>query len=478
MNKYLRFICLIVLFSYCSKDIDENVSSEEIIDEIIVSPENPLFRTLVPNKIFDIIAIKPTPNSITLSVLSYKTCDAKIEYALNGSSDYTQINLSLQGNSPKEIVLSGLMPSETYDYYYSYKVSSSNIYIKSQEYSFKTAKISGSFTMAIIADSHLDMHSDTAVYKKTLSNILESDADFMIELGDTFMNDKYGSDFSMSLYNYLAQRYFLGSVCHSVPLYFVQGNHDGESGYYNDGTSESWAAWSNIMRKKYFPMPEPDIFYSGNSVNDPYIGLLQNYYAWQWSNVQFIVLDPFWYSSLKSKKEPWERTLGLEQYNWLRNVLERSIAKYKFVFIHNLVGGLDNEGQGRGGAEAASLYEWGGENLDGQNEFSSNRPGWEMPIHDLLVKYGVDIVFHGHDHFYAHQELDGIIYQEVPQPSAPENSRPNQASTYGYHQGTILGGTGFLKLSVNSNSAKIEYLGTSVSNSSENKKLLHEYVVY
>jgi hypothetical protein len=35
-----------------------------------------------------------------------------------------------------------------------------------------------------------------------------------------------------------------------------------------------------------------------------------------------------------------------------------------------------------------------------------------------MLENKVNIYFHGHDHFYGKQEKDGMIYQEVPQPSA------------------------------------------------------------
>ena len=54
---------------------------------------------------------------------------------------------------------------------------------------------------------------------------------------------------------------------------------------------------------------------------------------------------------------------------------------------------------------------------------------------------------------------------------------PNQAATYGYKEGTILGGTGFLKLSISPSYAKVEYMVTSTSNASLNKKVLHQYVI-
>ena len=35
-----------------------------------------------------------------------------------------------------------------------------------------------------------------------------------------------------------------------------------------------------------------------------------------------------------------------------------------------------------------------------------------MPVHQLMVKNGVTIFFQGHDHLFARQERDGMVYQE------------------------------------------------------------------
>ncbi len=40
----------------------------------------------------------------------------------------------------------------------------------------------------------------------------------------------------------------------------------------------------------------------------------------------------------------------------------------------------------------------------------------KLPIHQLMVDNGVTIFFHGHDHIYAMEELDGIVYLECPKP--------------------------------------------------------------
>jgi hypothetical protein len=59
----------------------------------------------------------------------------------------------------------------------------------------------------------------------------------------------------------------------------------------------------------------------------------------------------------------------------------------------------------------------GGKNQNGTWEFAEKRPGWRLPIHQLMVKNGVTIFFQGHDHLFARQELDGVIYQETPNPA-------------------------------------------------------------
>jgi hypothetical protein len=113
----------------------------------------------------------------------------------------------------------------------------------------------------------------------------------------------------------------------------------------------------------------------------------------------------------------------------------------------------------RGGAEAAPYFEWGGRNLDGTDGFAARRPGWNLPIHALLVANRVTAVFHGHDHLYAHQSLDGIVYQEVPQPSAVNSaSGPNLAREYHYASGTILSSSGHLRVTVAPEGVEAEYV--------------------
>lgn len=226
-------------------------------------------------------------------------------------------------------------------------------------------------------------------------------------------------------------------------------------------------SWATATRKTYYANPQPNTFYSGS--ND------ENYYAWEWGNTLFIVLDPFRYT--KDQRNPWQRTLGEKQYNWLKETLQKSKASFRFVFIHNLVGGADNKGTGRGGAEAAKFFEWGGFNADSTGGFSANRPGWDKPVHDLLVQYKVNAVFHGHDHLFVKQELDGIVYQTLPQPGAMRYGNINSAKEYGYNSGTVLNAPGYLRVTVEKGKASIEYIQTSIDGKHKNKEILFNYTI-
>jgi hypothetical protein len=90
--------------------------------------------------------------------------------------------------------------------------------------------------------------------------------------------------------------------------------------------------------------------------------------------------------------------------------------------------------------------------------FAQKRLGWPMPIHALLRQHRVQAVFHGHDHLYVHQEKDGIVYQEVPQPGHARYDNTRSAEEYGYRSGTIQGSAGHLRVSVGPQKAVVEYV--------------------
>ena len=420
----------------------------------------------VPAHPFDLILSRPTSNSVTVSALCYDDAAGFIAYGTQPGKLFAKTSTrSFKKNEPVEIILPDLQPNA--QYFYQLRLAQTN----SAEFAFHTARPPGSsYIFTITADSHLDEQTDPLSYQRTLANALADRPDFHIDLGDTFMTEKHPSR-EAAAKQFLAQRYYFGQLCSSAPLLFVLGNHDGESPRGRGSDADSLAVWSNLMRKRYFPNPVPDGFYTGDNVKHPQAGALQDYYSWAWGDALFVVLDPFWFTQKqRGRNDNWSRTLSAEQYQWLKRTLETSQAKFKFVFIHHLVGGADD--QSRGGAEAAPFYEWGGRNADGSDGFKEHRPGWPAPIHQLLLQNKVSAVFHGHDHFYAKQDLGGIVYQEVPQPGYPGNGKsPRSAAEYGYMNGTILGSSGHLRVSVSPEKVMVEYLRANLAGS----EFAHKY---
>ena len=396
-----------------------------------------IFYTDVPEHPFDIILGHPTRESITLSILTYHNMESYLEYGEQPGNygKHTEV-LTLENGVPTELLIEALQPDRRYYYRFRYRESETTEFHASEEYSFHTQRPPGSeFTFTIQADSHLDENSHPEVYTTTLNNALNDKPDFHIDLGDTFMTDKYRDNYQDVFAHYLAQRYYFGLLCHSAPLFFVLGNHDGESGTRLNGKEDNMTVWSNRVRKQYYPNPVPDDFYSGNDTEEEFVGLPENYYAWEWGNALFVVLDPYWPTQNKGN-DPWNRTLGAEQYQWLTQTLEQSEATFKFIFIHYLPGGKDNAS--RGGVAIANRFEWGGHNTEGVFEFPQKRPGWEQPIHQLFVQHHVSAVFHGHDHLFAKEELDGIVYQLVPQPGSRRYDNIRTAEEYGYVYGDVF----------------------------------------
>ena len=415
----------------------------------------------IPAHPIDIILGRPTQRSMMASVLAYQDGEAYIEFGTQaGAYPNKTTTRTLTKNQPAEILVDGLQPNTQYFYRLFYRAGNSGAFASLAEKSFYTQRVPGStFTFDIQADSHLDSNSSLDVYARTLANASADKPDFFIDLGDTFMTEKY-QPYTAAQKQYLAQRHFLGTLAPS-PLFLVLGNHDGEDAPRGNSPVDM-QAWSVKMRMQYFPNPTPNDFYSGNITPDKNVGALQDYYAWEWGDALFVVLDPYWFTPpARGTSDNWSPTLGAAQYQWLKKTLETSRAKWKFVFIHQLVGGLDKDG--RGGIEAAKLYEWGGNNADGSYGFATKRSGWAMPIHQLLVQNKVTAVFHGHDHLFVKQELDGIIYQEVPQPSAARYDQVTSAKEYGYVTGDVLPSSGHLRVTVLSSQVKVDYVRAYLS---------------
>lgn len=405
----------------------------------------------------EVVLGRPTDRSVTVSVLAEEEGEVFVELRPEGEVGWAQTPITpLPPAASVHLLVDGLEPDRAYIYRLRRRVAGAAEFETGAECGFHTARPPGaSFTFAVQADPHLDTNTSPELLARSLGNVLAYRPDFLVDLGDTFMSEKLARTRDEVLARHLLLRSIFADVCHSIPLFLVLGNHEGESLEGVAGGPESLAAWATSFRTAHFPNPEPDRFYAGDESSQPVVGTRQSIYAWEWGDALFVVLDPYWFSPARASDDGWARTLGRAQHDWLERLLTSSRARFMLVFIHSLVGGLDRNM--RGGAEAAPLFEWGGRNADGSWGFDARRPGWGRPIHDLLVAAGVSIVFHGHDHLYARQELDGIVYQEVPQPGWPGLTLQDPAR-YGYVSGVLLPSSGHLRVTVSPSGLTVDYV--------------------
>ena len=442
---------------------------------------------------------KPTDNSITINIVPASTIEYYYEYGTSqgGPYPYSTTPKTAAGGQPDEVVITGLDFNTRYYYRMIYDgdgdVEDGNFEVR-DEHTFHTQRAEGEeFVFTITSDSHAIYNTQ---YQQAMANIETDGPDFHLDLGDTFMADN-DTNQSQVNYEYLAQRdsLYMGRIGTSVPIFITPGNHEEEEGWNLDDMPFSIGVGSIQARKAYFPTPINDGFYSGNVDILPEINATtygnqyrEDYYAWEWGDALFVVIDVYQYTLELSYNpaagegnddsvsgDQWSWTLGEEQYNWLKQTLENSHAKYKFVFSHHVTGGITrpivgvDAGYVRGGAEAAAYFEWGGRNADGSWGFDTMRPGWGVdaehpdgtPIHQLFLENGVSGYFHGHDHLYAYEIRDGIVYQEVPSPSMTGSgfSGIYTAGVYDdYRTDAIYPNSGHLRITVTPTEATVEYV--------------------
>jgi len=453
---------------------------------------------------------RPTDHSITVSVLASKDLEAFFEYGVKPGTYTGKTGVTKsQSGKPFEVLLDHLKANTRYYYRMRYRQPGEAAYGAGTECSFHTQRAPGStFAFGVQGDSHperLNRMYQPDLYLRTMQNARKDGLDFYIALGDDFSIDP--------LYNrgrlnaeavaqiYISQRRFLGLVGSSAPLFLVNGNHEQAAAYLLDGTPNSPPALAGKARNQYYPQPAPDSFYTGDREPVEFVGLLHDYYAWTWGDALFVTIDPYWHSPVQidaglgggqggrggpggadqagrergdrkgagpgqggrkqggrqggggqggnRNRDWWGITMGDAQYQWLKKTLEQSRAKYKFLFAHHVLG------TGRGGVEMADLYEWGGKNRAGEWEFDKKRPVWELPVHQLMVKHGVTIFFQGHDHLFARQQKDGVVYQETPNPADQGYSVYNRDA---YTSGDILPNSGHLRVTVSPATINVDYV--------------------
>lgn len=408
---------------------------------------------------------RPTATSIALNVVPDAAIDAYVQYGTSAKS-MGKRTAAVQGaaGKPLTITIGGLKADTRYYYRLRYRAAGSGAYAARPQHTFVTQRAKGStFTFQLQGDSHperVGKQFDAGMYRQTLGMVAADKPDFYLCMGDDFSVDTLKTVNQETVTaRYTLQRPYLSIVGASAPVFLVSGNHEQASMANLDGSADNVAVWAQNARNSYFPQPAPNGFYSGDAQRVDHIGLLRDYYAWTWGDALFVVIDPYWHSPVAvdnafgggaKRSDMWEITLGDAQYAWLQKTLESSTAKFKFVFAHHVLG------TGRGGVKVADGFEWGGKGKDGTDQFAQKRPTWDKPIQQLMADTHVSIFFQGHDHLFAHEELDGVVYQELPSPADPNYADDNAAS----YTGDVLPSSGRVRVTVSARKVHVEYVRT------------------
>jgi hypothetical protein len=408
---------------------------------------------------------RPTATSIALNVVPDAAADVYVQYGTSAKS-YAKRTATVEGaaGKPLTVAITGLKANTRYYYRVRYRPHGAGAYLARLQHTFMTQRAKGSaFTFELQGDSHperVGKQFNADMYRQTLGMVAADKPDFFLCMGDDFSVDTLKDVNEQTVTGrYTLQRPYLSILGASAPVFLVNGNHEQASMANLDGTAANVAVWAQNARNSYFPQPAPDGFYTGDTQQVDHIGLLRDYYAWAWGDALFVVIDPYWHSPVagdnafgggSKRSDMWEITLGDAQYAWLQKTLESSKATFKFVFTHHVLG------TGRGGVKVADLCEWGGQGKDGTDQFAAKRPTWEKPVQQLMADTHVSIFFQGHDHLFAHEELDGVVYQELPSPADPNYAQDNASS----YTGDVLPSSGRVRVTVSAQKVHVEYVRT------------------
>jgi hypothetical protein len=274
------------------------------------------------------------------------------------------------------------------------------------------------FDFAVLADPHIEPPSpipagldvtsdmwgaDESTLGAVAADIRAGDPDFLVDLGDTLDFHIFGfndppPDGSWTRLAYLDYRRMLGDTLGRAAHFTVIGNWDGENGC---NTADEIQR-SRSQRLVYLPGPTPDVYPTGGSLNE-------DYYAFTWGDALFVVLNVMTYTPTchlldTDHGSPDDWTLGGAQLMWLDATLAAATSKWRFLFIHHAVGGAGGDAAdaayGRGGGLAAHV-------------------GEQAMVHDMMIRYGVQIFFYGHDHVFTDMVVDGIHYTLPGSAGAP-----------------------------------------------------------
>jgi uncharacterized protein (TIGR03437 family) len=474
-------------------------ASVSVTNSAGASAPNKLFTYIAPGTInFTQILGQPTDTNATLNVQSSASIDMYYQYG-TASGNYTATTPTVTttadpytpGAWVAQSVIGGLNIDTEYYYRIQYRPAGSTAaFTPGTERMFHTQRKPGSsFVFTVQGDSHPErvgtmFHSD--LYNQTLQGVAAVQADFHITNGDDFSVQNVANPYAQApvVARYTLQLPYWNQLT-SGALFLGTGNHEQTSLYNyllpdNGNNDNQVPIWAQNARNLYYPMPGPNdpitgSFYTGDQTQLPKInGNLRDYYAWTWGDALFMVIDPYWGSPAQvdsglndqatKTSNDWLITAGNEQYDWMAQTLKNSTAKWKFVFVHHILG------TNRGGVEQVPYWEFGGLSGNGTPGFAANRQPctvcdapqstshfWPETIEQLLEENNVTIFFQAHDHIYVHQTYNNVTFQSVPNPGDNTYYAFN-ADAYVQPTQTLYPNAGFLKVMVQPTGVNVQYI--------------------
>lgn len=296
-------------------------------------------------------------NSIQIVWRTPVAADSVVEFGADPSLGTEISDSALTTNHV--LTLTGLLAGT--QYFYRIRSAAGEVAAVSPVFCFHTFKPSGDFTFLVTADSE-----DGSEKKYRLSRLMEQNqADLVFHCGD-LMYDYFrlGSEDYRTLSVY-------GRQMRSVPFYFSMGNHD--------------------INPTYLDQPFLQTFYLPTN---PVTGT-QHFYSFDHGDAHFAVL---FLPTLEDFRglEPYQLTNGSPQYCWLTNDLAASTKPWKFLFMHIPF--------------ASSGYHSDDDNNNNGIPDRLEVQAWLLPV---AQRYGVQIVFSGHEHDYERSNPMGGVYHIV-----------------------------------------------------------------
>ena len=371
--------------------------------EIVQFPEVPCERNETCNSLVNgstfITAV--SDNSALISIVLNKDVDYFISYGTSSGNYDTNTTILLNQKAGSSIEVNLILEENTRYFYrpYGKRVGTSGeFYALQEERNFTTRKPEdSSFTFVHFTDSHwfriayLDPDQfEQSLYANATRMMRADNPDFIIDTGDTVINMMGCSGKAVSQED-TNSRYLLARNNYSselpFPTYYSLGNHESEFTFGENTTAHPTYLmnWSTHSRLKYWTAPTNETYeYGGND--------LKSYYAFDWGNATFVILDTYRYSSRQGGvQEADQWTLGQEQFEWLNETLSTSTKKWKFLFGHHILGGADKDSCGYNYGDGGGNYSMTGDEDYGQTA-----------INEIMVRYNAQFYVYGHVHHFAH----------------------------------------------------------------------------